>query len=99
MSDIPITFLRLSVSLFMFAAKGDQGGIVQQQIETMRLRQWLSLVSAWLVERVCTETVRVREFIAPLPPTLSLKPATAKNSRADTNLSLLDPRRKKFSRD
>jgi hypothetical protein len=78
MSDIPITFLRLSVSLFMFAAKGDQGGIVQQQITTMGLRQWLSLVAVWTVEKVCTEIARVVDFIATLPPTLGLKPAAAK---------------------
>ena len=68
----------LSVSLFMFAAKGNQGGIVQQQIEAMGLRQWLSLVAVSLVKRVCTEIARIRAFVAPLPPTLGLKPATAK---------------------
>jgi hypothetical protein len=78
MSDTSITFLRLSVSLFMFAAKGNQGGIVQRQIEAMGLREWLSLVAVWLVKRVCTEIARIRGFVAPLPPTLGLKPATAK---------------------
>jgi hypothetical protein len=36
--------------------------IVQQQIETMGLRQWLSLVSAWLVERAYTEVATLRDF-------------------------------------
>jgi hypothetical protein len=64
MSDTPITLLRLSVSLITFAVKGHQGGIVQQQIETMGLRQWLSLVSAWLVERAYTEIATLRDFSA-----------------------------------
>jgi len=78
MSDTSITFLRLSVSLFMFAAKGNQGGIAQQQIEAMGLRQWLSLVAVWIVERVYGELARVRDFIAPLPPMLGPRLAMAK---------------------
>jgi hypothetical protein len=66
MSDTPITLLRLSISLVMFAAKGNPDGIVQRQIETMGLRQWLSLVSAWLVERAYTEVDTLRDLSAAL---------------------------------
>ena len=55
MSEIPVIIFRLSVSVLAFAAKGNLDGIVQQQIETMGLRQWLSFVSAWVVERAYTE--------------------------------------------
>jgi hypothetical protein len=37
---------------------------VQQQIETIGLRQWLSLMSAWLVERAYTEVATLRDFNA-----------------------------------
>ena len=52
MSEIPITLFQLSVSLIALAAKANQDGIVRQQIETMGLRQWLSLVTAWTAERL-----------------------------------------------
>jgi hypothetical protein len=55
MSDTTIMLLRLSANLAMFAMKGKQDGIVQQQIEAMGLHQWLCLVAAWIVERVFIE--------------------------------------------
>jgi hypothetical protein len=64
MSEILITLLRLSVMGLALAAKGNPGGIVQQQIETMGLRQWLSLVSLWLVERAYSEIATLRDFSA-----------------------------------
>jgi hypothetical protein len=39
MSEIPVILFQLSVSLVALTAKANQGGIVQQQIETMGLRQ------------------------------------------------------------
>jgi hypothetical protein len=62
MSEIPVTLFQLSVSLIALAAKANQDGIVHQQIETMGLRQWLSLVSAWLVERAYSEVAALRDF-------------------------------------
>jgi hypothetical protein len=62
MSEILITLLRLSVMGLVLAAKGNPGGIVQQQIETMGLRQWLSLVSLWLAERAHSELATLRDF-------------------------------------
>jgi len=44
MIEILIILFRFSVIVLALAAKGNPGGIVQQQIETMGLRQWLSLV-------------------------------------------------------
>jgi hypothetical protein len=64
MSEILITLLRLSVMALALAAKGNPGGIVRQQIETMGLRQWLSLVSLWLVESVYAEIATVHDFSA-----------------------------------
>lgn len=62
MSEILITLLRLSVMALPLAAKGNPGGIVQQQIETMGLWQWLSLVSLWLAERTYSEFAILRDF-------------------------------------
>ena len=81
MSEIPVILFRLSVSVVAFAVKGNQGGIVQQQIEAMGLRQWLSLVAAWIAERVYSEAARLRDFIAPLLPAFDLK-LVSKESRA-----------------
>jgi hypothetical protein len=67
MSDTSITLLRLSANLAMFALKGKQGGMVQQQIETMELRQWLSLVSAWSIERAYSEVAALRDFGGGVP--------------------------------
>jgi hypothetical protein len=64
MTEILITLFRFSVTVLALAAKGNPGGIVQQQIETMGLRQWLSLVSAWLVESVYAEIATLRDFSA-----------------------------------
>jgi hypothetical protein len=73
MSDARITLLRLSVSLVTFAVKGSQDGIVQQQIEVMGLRRWLSLVAAWIAQRVYTEAARLRDLIELKPSVLDLK--------------------------
>jgi hypothetical protein len=62
MSEIPISLFQLSVSLVALAAKANQDGILQQQIDTMGLRQWLSLVSAWLVERAYSEVAALQDF-------------------------------------
>jgi hypothetical protein len=64
MTEILITLFRFSVIVLALAAKGNPGGIVQQQIETIGLRQWLSLVSLWLVERTYSEIATLREFSA-----------------------------------
>lgn len=65
MTEILITLFRFSVTVLALAAKGNPGGIVQQQIATMGLWQWLSFVSAWLVENVYAEislfTISVRQ--------------------------------------
>jgi hypothetical protein len=78
MSDTSITLLRLSANLAMFALKSKQGGMVQQQIEAMGLRQWLSLVAAWTTERVFIAVVTLRDFITPSPPALGLEYVAAK---------------------
>jgi hypothetical protein len=64
MIDVGGTILQISVIALTVAVKGHQEGIVQQQIKTMGLRQWLSLVSAWLVERAYTEVATLRDFSA-----------------------------------
>ena len=64
MTEILITLFRFSVIVLALAAKGNPGGIVQQQIETMGLRQWLSLVSLWLAERTYSEFAILRDFSA-----------------------------------
>jgi hypothetical protein len=45
MTEILITLLRFSIVVLALAAKGNPGGIVRQQIKTLGLWQWLSLVS------------------------------------------------------
>jgi hypothetical protein len=74
MSEIPVTLFQLSVSLIALATKANQDGIVQQQIETMGLRQWLSLVSAWLVEKTYSEVAALRNFGGAVP---RMAPTTA----------------------
>jgi hypothetical protein len=64
MTEILITLLRFSIIVLALAAKGNPGGIVRQQIETMGLWQWLSLVSLWLLERTYSEIATVRDFSA-----------------------------------
>jgi hypothetical protein len=46
---IDVAILQISVSILTVAVKGHQEGIIQQQITAMGLRQWLSLVVAWIV--------------------------------------------------
>jgi hypothetical protein len=53
---------RVPATPYFRPAKGNQGGIVQLQIETIELRQWLFLVSARLVERAYTEVATLRVF-------------------------------------
>jgi hypothetical protein len=64
MTEILITLFRFSIIVLALAAKGNPGGIVQQQIETMGLRQWVSLVSLWLVERTYSEIAPLHDFTA-----------------------------------
>jgi hypothetical protein len=45
MSDMSASIFRVSMNVLTFAVKGNQNGIVQQQIETMGLRQWLSVAA------------------------------------------------------
>ncbi|MGB5184477.1 MAG: hypothetical protein WBO12_20125 [Xanthobacteraceae bacterium] len=66
------------MNVLAFAVKGNQNGVVQRQIETMGLRQWLSLVAAWIIDSIHVDFVRFHTFIAPHLPALYLKSATAK---------------------
>jgi hypothetical protein len=45
MSDLTATILRTSVSILTAAVRGSSGGILQQQIKTMGLQQWLVFVA------------------------------------------------------
>jgi hypothetical protein len=58
--------------------RGNQDSVVQQQIETIGLRQWLSLVATWILEAIYSETAKFRHFVMPSPQLLRLKPAIAK---------------------
>jgi hypothetical protein len=78
MSDISASIFRVSMNILAFAVKGNQNGIVQRQIETMGLRQWLSLVAAWIIDSIYVDIVRFHTFIAPHLRALYLKSATAK---------------------
>lgn len=66
------------MNVLAFAVKGNQNGIVQQQIETMGLRQWLSLVAAWIIDSIHADIVRLHTFIAPHLRALYLKSVIAK---------------------
>jgi hypothetical protein len=78
MSDISASIFRVSMNILAFAVKGNQNGVVQWQIETMGLRQWLSLVAAWIIDSIHVDIVRFHTFIAPHLRALYLKSATAK---------------------
>ena len=78
MSDISASIFRVSMNILAFAVKGNQNGIVQQQIETMGLRQWLSLVAAWIVDSIHAVIVRLHTFIGPHLRVLYIKFATAR---------------------
>ncbi|HET8919368.1 MAG TPA: hypothetical protein VFN27_06785 [Xanthobacteraceae bacterium] len=78
MSDISASIFRVSMNVLAFAVKGNQNGIVQQQIETMGLRQWLSLVAAWIIDSIHADIVRLHTFIAPHLRALYLKSVIAK---------------------
>ena len=67
MNHTLITLSQVSVTLIAFAIKGNQDGTAQQ-IHTMGLLPWLSLVAVWMAERVHTEAARIRELLAPFPP-------------------------------
>jgi hypothetical protein len=62
MSDLTATILRTSVSVLAAAVRGNPDGIVQQQIRTMGLQQWLAFVVLWSVETIYAD---VSDFIAP----------------------------------
>jgi hypothetical protein len=79
----------MSVSALTVAVKGHQEGVVQQQIKTMGLRQWLSLAVAWIVNWTVTETFSLRDFISPPPRTLCLKLVAVKRA-VPTKLSVLE---------
>jgi hypothetical protein len=89
MIDVGGTILQISVIALTVAVKGHQEGIVQQQIKTMGLRQWLSLAVAWIVNWFYTETSSLSEFISPPPRTLSLKLVAVKRA-VPTKLSVLE---------
>jgi hypothetical protein len=78
MSDISASIFRVSMNILAFAVKGNQNGVVQWQIETMGLRQWLSLVGAWIIDSIHADIVRLDTFIAPHLRALYLKSAAAK---------------------
>jgi hypothetical protein len=78
MSDISASILRVSMNVIAFAVKGNQNGIVQQQIETMGLRQWLSLVAAWIIDSIHADIVKLHTFIRPQLRALYLKSLTAR---------------------
>ena len=78
MNEISRTIFRLSFGVLTFAVRGNQDSIVQQQIETIGLRQWLSLVATWVLEAIYSETAKFRDFVVPSPQLLRLKPAMAK---------------------
>src|SRR5713101_7695468 len=78
MDEISRTIFRLSFGVLTFAVRGNLDSIVQQQIETIGLRQWLSLVATWILETTCTETAQFRDFVVPSPQLLRLKAAMAK---------------------
>jgi hypothetical protein len=88
MIDVGGTILQMSVIALTVAVKGHQEGIVQQQIKTVGLRQWLSLAVAWIVNWIYAETSSLREFISPPPPTLCLKLVAVKRA-VPTKLSVL----------
>ena len=83
MIDVGGTILQISVSALTVVVKGHQEGIVQQQIKTMGLREWLSLVVAWIVSRIYAETSSLRGFISP-PRTSCLKLVAVKRSSRST---------------
>jgi hypothetical protein len=85
MNEILRAILRLSFGILTFAVRGNQDSIVQRQIETMGLRQWLSLVSAWLVERAYTEVATLRDFGAAVS-----RQKPVKITAPTTHLFLLD---------
>jgi hypothetical protein len=78
MNEISRTIFRLSFGVLTFAVRGNQDSIVQQQIETVGLWQWLSLVATWILEAIYSETVKIRDFVAPSPQILRLKPTILK---------------------
>jgi hypothetical protein len=77
MNEISRTIFRLSFGVLTFAVRGNQDSVVQQ-IETIGLRQWLSLVATWILEAIYSETAKFRDFVMPSPQLLGLKPAIAK---------------------
>jgi hypothetical protein len=81
MTDLARTILRASIGVVSFAVKGNQDGIVQQQIQIMGLRQWLSLVVAWAFDWVYPAPAKIHECVAIVVPPLQnfqLKPVAAK---------------------
>jgi hypothetical protein len=78
MNEISRIIFRLSFGVLTFAVRGNQDSIVQQQIEIIGLQQWLSLVAAWILEAIYSETAKFRDFVMPSPQFLRLKPAIAK---------------------
>jgi hypothetical protein len=78
MTEISRTIFRLSFGVLTFAVRGNQDSVVQQQIETIGLPQWLSLVATWIIEAIYSETAKFRDFVVPSPQLLRLKPVMAK---------------------
>jgi hypothetical protein len=67
MSDLTATILRTSVNVLTAAVRGSSDGILQQQIKTMGLQQWLVFVALWIVETIYADASRLREFTASAP--------------------------------
>jgi hypothetical protein len=79
MSDLTITIVRTSVNLVAAAVRGGQDGIVQQQIRTMGLRQWISFVALWIIVTVSADLSGLHDFITPARSEY-LRPAAVKLS-------------------
>jgi hypothetical protein len=89
MNEISRTIFRLSFGVLTFAVRGNQDSIVQRQIETIGLRQWLSLVATWILEAIYSETAQFRDFVVVTAAPL-FEAGDSKNSHTNTDFSFLD---------
>ncbi len=77
MDEISRAIFRLSFGVLTFAVRGNQDSVVQQQIETIGLRQWLSFVALWTAETISADLSGLHDFIAPARG-MYLRPLAAK---------------------